>query len=557
MIRAEAGVPVDIDLGPAGRDVAAEIDVELRPQGHAPIVLPAFGGSDGHVRVRFAAAGAGVVEYRVMDPDAGLDASGQVEVVPYTGENPLYRHGRLRASPGGRTLEHADGTPFLWIGDTWWMGLGLRLDWPDGFRTLLDDRIAKGFNVVQVVAGPLPDFASTPDGIWHPQQANEGGWPWDRDWARINPGYYEHADRKIAALVEAGIVPCIVGMWGFYGTVIGRDRAKAHWRNLVARYAAYPVVFCAAGEFDYPGYDEEGDADERSRRHDDQVDMWSEAVDHIARIDPYGNLVTLHPGYGNGRSLARADTAMTLDMLQTSHWSYHRPTLAMRKQLARDLDQPALPAFGFEGTLEVTRLAVAADPPMPVVNGEPSYEGILGGNWQDVQRFNFWTGMLTGLAGFTYGADGIWQMSSASQAFANSVSRWGTITWQQAMHHAGSRQVGLGRAILESVDWWELLPVSPKRARQVGRVSPFGAMSARQAIYYLPSILLDEALLGMRDLPLDVPEGASEARYVDPSTGDEHAGMVVEAAADGTWRPPQAPTYADWLLVIGPADGAR
>jgi len=29
-------------------------------------------------------------------------------------------------------LEHSDGTPFLWLGDTWWMGLTTRLDWPDG-----------------------------------------------------------------------------------------------------------------------------------------------------------------------------------------------------------------------------------------------------------------------------------------------------------------------------------------------------------------------------------------------------------------------------------------
>jgi hypothetical protein len=28
----------------------------------------------------------------------------------------------------------------------------------------------------------------------------------------------------------------------------GLDMVKRHWRNLVARYAAYPVVWCAAGE---------------------------------------------------------------------------------------------------------------------------------------------------------------------------------------------------------------------------------------------------------------------------------------------------------------------
>ena len=37
--------------------------------------------------------------------------------------NPLLRHGPIRVAAGSRHLEHADGTPFLWLADTWWMGL--------------------------------------------------------------------------------------------------------------------------------------------------------------------------------------------------------------------------------------------------------------------------------------------------------------------------------------------------------------------------------------------------------------------------------------------------
>ena len=162
MIRAETGVPIDIDLGHLARDLVSEVDVEFRFAGDEVIVVPAFQGSDGRVQVRFAAPREGPVDYRLLAPFGGLDRGGQVDVQPYAGENPLFRHGRIRASRSGRTFEHADGTPFLWIGDTWWMSLGTRLDWPDGFTSLLDDRLEKGFSVVQVVAGPLPDFASTP-----------------------------------------------------------------------------------------------------------------------------------------------------------------------------------------------------------------------------------------------------------------------------------------------------------------------------------------------------------------------------------------------------------
>ena len=40
----------------------------------------------------------------------------------------------VRLAPDGRHFEHADGTPFLWFADTWWMGLTQRLRWPDDFQ---------------------------------------------------------------------------------------------------------------------------------------------------------------------------------------------------------------------------------------------------------------------------------------------------------------------------------------------------------------------------------------------------------------------------------------
>ena len=72
--------------------------------------------------------------------------------LPYRGENPLFQHGPLRVSRNRRYLEHIDGKPFFWLGDTWWMGLTKRLPWPDGFKILTADRVEKGFTVIQIVA---------------------------------------------------------------------------------------------------------------------------------------------------------------------------------------------------------------------------------------------------------------------------------------------------------------------------------------------------------------------------------------------------------------------
>jgi hypothetical protein len=57
-----------------------------------------------------------------------------------------------------RHFAYADGSPFFWLGDTWWMGLTKRLTWPEDFQQLTADRRAKGFTVIQIVAGLYPDM---------------------------------------------------------------------------------------------------------------------------------------------------------------------------------------------------------------------------------------------------------------------------------------------------------------------------------------------------------------------------------------------------------------
>lgn len=283
----------------------------------------------------------------------------------------------------------------------------------------------------------------------------------------------------------------------------------------------------------------------------DQAAIWADVLAEIRRCDPYRNPLTIHRAYGSSRALALDPDALDLDMLQSSHWSHHQPPDGMRQEIELVLGLSERLEMGFPGAIAMTRGAVERAPAMPVINAEPPYEGILGGNWQDVQRFDVWTGLLMGLAGYTYGADGIWQMSSSLERFANSVSRWGNTTWQEAMHHEGGRQVALARRLLERHEWWRLRPVPGERARAVGRLDAFGAANDAVAIYYLPSLLLEERAQGMRGLPVDVPgRGSAIATFIDPMNLQEHPVGALTASVDGTWSPPPTPTYADWLLVI-------
>jgi hypothetical protein len=318
----------------------------------------------------------------------------------------------------------------------------------------------------------------------------------------------------------------------------------------VARWAAYPVVFCVAGEVNLAGYDFDAGRDIRDARLAAQLETWTEVAREVHRNDPFDNLVTAHPAQPDGRSLLGDPDVLDINMVQTSHWGYHLPEEAWRRDLGRDLglDEPL--RMGFVGMLDIIRDTIDQAPPMPVINAEPCYEGILGANWQDVQRFNFWTGWLSGLAGYTYGADGIWQMAVAGDSSEQQVSKWGNRTWREAMHYDGGRQVAAGATWLKQLPWWTLRPVPGTRAEAAGRINPFGATNDAISLHYLPSRVMEERLHGMRDLPIDVPAGDGVARFIDPSTMEEYEIGPIKPGEDGTWQPPELPTYADWLLLV-------
>ena len=398
--------------------------------------MPAFWAGTNVWKVRYASPVVGMHRFRSecsVTGDRGLHGvTGKVDVKPYHGRNPLYAHGPLRVASNRRYLEHTDGTPFLWLGDTWWMGLCHRLHWPDEFQTLAADRKEKGFNVIQIVAGLYPDMPP-----FDPRGANEAGFPWETNYARIRPEYFDAADRRIEHLVEQGLTPCIVGAWGYFIPWMGVEKAKQHWRYLVARYGAMPVVWCVAGEANLPYYLAKGfPYDDRA-----QVKSWTEVTRYLRERDPFHRLITIHPT-GIGRLSARNATdeirLLDIDMLQTPHGQ-------------RDAVPP---------TVRTVRESYADQPVMPVINGEASYEMLndkIPAQWP---RAMFWICMLNGAAGHTYGANGIWQCNRRDQPHGASPhgGSYGKIAWDEAMHLAGSRQVAFGKKLLEQYPWQRFTP---------------------------------------------------------------------------------------------------
>ena len=409
------------------------------PQGKE-LRVPAFWAGSNVWKVRYASPVTGTHRFRSECSEAG-DAGlhgvgGRVEIKPYRGANPLYTHGPLRVASNHRYVEHADGTPFFWLGDTWWMGLCHRLHWPDEFKQLAADRKAKGFNVIQIVAGLYPDMPP-----FDARGANEAGFPWQTNYSSIRPEYFDAADERFRHLVAQGFTPCIVGAWGYFIPWMGVEKAKQHWRYLVARYGAMPVVWCVAGEANLPYYLAKGfPYDDRA-----QVKSWTEVTRYLRATDPFHRLITIHPT-GIGRLSARNATddisLLDIDLLQTPHGQ-----------------SETVPP-----TVRTVRESYADKPILPVINGEASYEMLMDKIPADWPRAMFWVCMLNGAAGHTYGANGIWQCNRPGQPHGPSPNGaaggvgYGKITWEEAMNLAGSRQVALGKKLLAQYPWHRFTP---------------------------------------------------------------------------------------------------
>jgi hypothetical protein len=500
------------------------------PEGHERLV-PAFWAGGQTWKVRYASSMIGLHRYRTVCSDTDNpdlhEQEGNLEVLPYDGANPLLQHGRLRVAADRRTFEHEDGMPFFWLGDTWWMGLCRRLGWPEGFQELAADRVAKGFTVVQIVAGLYPDMEPFDE-----RGMNEAGYPWDQAFTRVNPSYFDMADLRLAHLVRCGLVPCIVGSWGYYLQFAGAAALKKHWRYLIARYGAYPVVWCAAGEalMEYYLAARGGDAAERQNR---LRAGWSDLIRTIRSQDPFGNPVTIHPTqYGHDQ--VDDPSLLDLDMLQTGHSGY--PTCA--------------------GTVDMLIESLAHEPRMPVLVSEVNYEGILESSREEIQRFHFWSCLLSGAAGHTYGANGLWQVNAREQPYGPSPhgTSWGELPWEDAYRLPGSGQLGLGKRLLERYPWWQFRPhaewVEPHQSADQ-RMSVYAAgIPERVRVLYVPAQEVWTAWRGEMAL-CELEVGLTyRGFYMNPKTGEEHEFGHVAGDERGSYILPKPPIFQDWVVVL-------
>lgn len=414
------------------------------------ITVPAFWAGTQIWRVRYSAMLVGMHDYLTHCNDAsnvGLHAQqGQILIAAYEGNNPLYQHGAIKIAEDQRHFAYQDGTPFFWLGDTWWMALCDRLTWPHDFKTLVQNRKSKGFNVVQLVAGLYPDMAMFDD-----RGKSDSGFSWLADLSSINPVFFDEADQKIVHLVEEGFTPCIIGAWGYYISSLGLENMQLHWRYLMARWGAYPVVWVAAGEQTMPWYLES--PEEKIKAQALQKKLWSHVLQEMHQLNGFKRLITTHPVTSARESVNNA-ALIDFEMQQTGHAesSLHHAQRATQGWLAT--------------------------PKMLVISAESRYEALEIKPTITAQNIReaFWAHTLnSGCAGHTYGANGIWQVNLAEKPFGNSPTglNWGSLPWNEAMHLVGATQLGVAKNILMTLNWhqFEGLPLKPNLIQKLSKQS--------------------------------------------------------------------------------------
>ncbi|HEY0853880.1 MAG TPA: DUF4038 domain-containing protein [Devosia sp.] len=434
--------------------VEVDVWVDLEGPGFSKRVYGFWDGEQDFV-VRVLATRAGTWKWTSGSAphDAGLAGkSGTFEAVAWSeaelAENPN-RRGMIVASGDGRGLEYADGTPYFLIGDTWWSVPSYRfpLALPDnpqplGPNATLNDlthhRLKQGYNCVGMIAAQPgwandghPPVTKMADGTfvrsaWRQpgtqsgkDMHNEGGRPFlfpgkvpgfeevMPDLDRINPEYFKVVDQKVDYLNSVGMVPFIE----FSRRDSGQVWKKYHdFNESYSRYVNYcmarwhaNVTLLSPIHFD-------------SWAETIHASEYSEAIElAIARHGkpPFGTLLTANP---QPSTLVNFGADSWVDLHQSGNVREH---------------------YTYWYLTEIFQ----AEPKKPAINGEPYYAGLhqLGTPYplrvppdSEADQFYVRSGLYGsflsgGLAGFIYGAEGIWNAEVEPEAV---YPMWKSFAWQ-------------------------------------------------------------------------------------------------------------------------------
>ena len=335
---------------------------------------------------------------------------------------------KLRVSESGRYLVKENGEPFFWLGDTGW-NLFSRLN-KDEARKYLTDRHDKKFTVIQAhILG------------WTLADTNAYGFtPFlNNNFNKPNEPYWKHVDYIIDAADDIGLYMALVPAWALSYTE-NKNRSKNDTVEM-------PLSRDTTTAYNYGKF-----LGMRYKNNKNIIwilggDVWGtkDAIyDHLARgltetyadNDPSQILISFHPQGGTHRPPATSTSEfyhnkswLDFNMIQSGHRIGNRNY----ERIAKDYEiLPVKPTLESEPCYEQH----------PV---QHSFKNGVFKPWH-VRRRAYWS-ILAGSLGFTYGANGIWQMDKPGKIDKQSHHNF---FWYDALNFEGGRQMTFVRKLIES-----------------------------------------------------------------------------------------------------------
>jgi len=426
--------------------------------------------------------------------------------------------GPLRVSADCHSLEHSNGEPFFWLGDTAWE-LFRRPD-RDEVRRYLENRARKGFNVIQACA-----IMGYSVGLDRPNA--EGNRPLidhdpTRPDVRTQNDFWDFVDFTFDVAASNGLYIALLPVWGTYisgrpepdhGKFFNPENMQTYGAWIAERYWGRPNLIWVNGGDCAEGYEE-----------------WCALGSTLRHTDP-DHLISYHPRGGQSSSTVyHAENWLDINMCQSGH-SVNPETDENHRII--DNDYRLLPA-------------------KPVLDGEPCYEGLPKnirldpalGYWRDtdVRRRAYWS-VFAGACGFTYGNNSVHLFYGPDDDFNQGAE----IDWPEALDAPGAFQmVHLKDLVLSRPSGGRI----PDQAMVAGDSG--GGYDHVRALRGDGFAMVYTAT----GRPFDVQMGRIAGdmvtgQWYDPKTGRSTANDAYRNRGSQTFRPPGPESYGnDWVLIL-------
>lgn len=496
-------------------DLSAEATL-IGPPGAKTVTIPLFWDGAANWKLRFAPDAIGTWKWMVHSADKGLDGqSGSFECVASN------RPGSVRPMKDFPLhFERQDGSRFWFLGDTAW---ALYTDSAeekhdrDAALRYMNARADQGINVLHSML--------LSEAGW----GNRGGPPWDDIAAqKINAGYWQEVDLRLAAANRRGIVCGLALAWGdkrkvepySWRRIPDMEARKRYARYIAARYSAYDVYFIVSGEW-------HGEVRTRPSTDDQVRKEFVEIGDALAAADPHGRMVAIHPMTAQG-SVREFNVArwMTFGDYQQNYRDLHERVLESRKA-----NKPVVNSeYGYF-------LRDQSGDGVPDKDNSTSAAAMRYATWDIAMAGGY---VVTGFGTTYFGGNrdpGPFDLATTK----NDV-------WEAQLGHV--------RRVFLPLEWWKLEPHDElltcnkprgKEGEEFGRMTPPAttywclAEPGRQYILYC------RGLTNSVQLQIDPKAGPLTATRFNPRTGERAA--IVAAASEGVFKF-QPPSEEDWVVLL-------